>query len=379
MEGAVEASDRFGKVLTVGDFDGDGYDDLAVGAPYEDIEPEDSAGSVNVLYGSANGLTATGDQIWYEGYNGVGGEPEANDWFGYALAAGDFDLDGHDDLVVSLPGENLGTGDVLNAGRVVILYGTQNGLSATGSQGWVQGLSGVLNTYEENDYFGKALVTGDFDGDRYADLAIGVPDEDNGSVVDTGAVNVLYGSASGLIATDNEIWFDSGSEEDDEFGRALTTGDFNGDGFDELAVGIPYEDLGSVVNAGAVDILYGSSGGLDRRVSNDLWHQDRTGMEDGPEEGDLFGIALAAGDFDKDKYVDLAVGIRNEDVGTIVDTGAVHTLYGSASGISTTGNRFWHQDSQDIEGVAETNDHFGCALAAIPPERHKVFLPLVIR
>ncbi|CAG0935905.1 hypothetical protein TFLX_04756 [Thermoflexales bacterium] len=379
VDGAVETDDRFGKALAVGDFDGDGYDDLAVGAPYEDIDTEGSAGAVNVLYGSANGLTATGNQLWYEGYNGLGGEPEANDWFGYALAAGDFDLDGHDDLAVGLPGENLGTGDVLNAGRVAVIYGTQNGLSAAGYQGFAQGVSGVLNSYEENDYFGDVLTTGDFDGDRYVDLAVGVPREDNNTLVDTGAVNVLYGSSGGLTAADNEIWFDGGIEEGDEFGRALAAGDFNGDGFDELAVGIPYEDLASLVNTGAVDILYGSSSGLDRRVSNDLWHQDRSGMEDGAEEGDLFGIALAAGDFDKDKYVDLAVGIRNEDVSTIVDTGAVHVLYGSSSGIAVTGNRFWHQDIPNVEGLAETNDHFGCALAAIPPERHKVYLPLIMR
>ena len=245
----------------------------------------------------------------------------------------------------------------------------------------MQGLSGVDNDYEEYDYFGKSLVTGDFNGDRYADLAIGVPDEDWGATGDTGAVNVLYGSSDGLTATGDQIWIDSSYEEDDGYGRALAAGDFNGDGFDELAVGIPYEDLGTWVNAGAVQILYGASGGLFRRAGawNDLWHQDRSGMEDGAEAGDLFGVALAAGDFDDDDYVDLAVGIRNEDVGGDDDAGAIQILYGASDGISATDNRFWHQDSQYIEGGAEYNDHFGCALAAIPPQRHWVFLPLILR
>ncbi len=379
VEGVVESGDRFGAALAAGDFDGDGYDDLAVGVPDEDIEPESSAGAVNVLYGSSAGLTATGNQIWYEGYNGLGGTPEAGDWFGYALAAGDFDRDGYADLAIGLPSEDLG--GVNNAGRVVILFGASSGLTANGSQAWVQGLYGVSDTYEEGDFFGKTLTAGDFDNDGYADLAIGVPDEDNGSVVDAGAVNVLYGSAAGLTATDDDFWTEGGGgEADDEYGRALAAGDFNGDGRDDLAVGIPYEDLGAEwVNAGAVEILYGAPGGLYRRVANDLWHQDRSGMEDGAEAGDLFGIALAAGDFDHDRYTDLAVGIRNEDVGSIVDAGAVHILYGSANGISANGNRFWHQDSQHIEGQAEYNDHFGNALAAIPPARHKVFLPLVLR
>ncbi|MGD2041237.1 MAG: FG-GAP-like repeat-containing protein [Anaerolineae bacterium] len=377
--GAVESGDQFGRALAAGDFDGDGYDDLAVGAPYEDIEPELAAGAVNVLYGSASGLTATGDQIWYEGHNGLPGLPEEGDWFGYAVATGDFDQDGYDDLAVSLPGEDLGTGNVLNAGRVAILYGTATGLSAAGSQGWVQGVSGIGNGYEENDYFGKALATGDLNGDGYADLAIGVPNEDWGTVGEAGAVNVLYGSSSGLTATGNQVWNDGGYEEGDEYGRALATGDFDGDGYDELAVGIPYEDLGSLVNAGALEVLYGGPAGLYRRVANDFWHQDRTAVEDTAEEGDLFGIALAAADFDSDHYVDLAIGIRNEDIGAILDAGAIQVLYGSPDGISADGNRFWHQDSPNIEGGAEGNDHFGCALAAMPREQHVVHLPVVLR
>jgi hypothetical protein len=104
-------------------------------------------------------------------------------------------------------------------------------------------------------------------------------------------------------------------------------------------------------------------------------------MEDGPELGDSFGFALAASDFNDDGYADLAVGIPEEDIGTIYNAGAVAVLYGTADGISVTGNQFWHQSSPLVEDAAEEWDSFGYSLAAIavtqPPPMNTVFLPLI--
>ena len=88
MDGS-EANDCFGYSLTAGDFNGDGRDDLAVGAPHEDTGASEiaGAGAVNILYGSAAGLTATGNQKWYQDSPGIGGTAEAGDLFGYTLAA----------------------------------------------------------------------------------------------------------------------------------------------------------------------------------------------------------------------------------------------------------------------------------------------------
>jgi hypothetical protein len=153
---------------------------------------------------------------------------------------------------------------------------------------WDQNRSGVEDIAEAGDHFGSALAVGDFDQDGFADLAIGVPDEDVGSVVDAGAVNVLYGTRTNLTATSDQIWHqnrsavEDTSEAGDRFGTALTAGDFDGDGFADLAVGVPDEDAGAIVDAGAVNVLYGTATNLSA-ANDQIWTQDSPGVEDQAE------------------------------------------------------------------------------------------------
>ena len=83
---SADDGDPSGDSLLPTGFDGDGYADLAVGVPWEEVEGADSAGAVNVLYGSAGGLSATGNQMWHQNSTGIAGGVEQGDWFGYALA-----------------------------------------------------------------------------------------------------------------------------------------------------------------------------------------------------------------------------------------------------------------------------------------------------
>jgi FG-GAP repeat len=233
-------------------------------------------------------------------------------------------------------------------------------------------------------------VYGDFNGDEKDDVAIGVPLEDvdigGTTIIDAGAVNVLYGSSNGLSATSpepDEIWTQGTTdvndvpEEGDLFGSSLSAGDFNGDGFDDLAIGVTQEDVdtgrGTIGEAGAINVLYGSSNGLSATspTPDQFWTQDSPHVNDVPEEGDLFGSSLSAGDFNGDEKDDLAIGVQFEDVETgeqnIVNAGAINILYGSSNGLSATSptpDQFWTQDSPHVNDVPEEGDLFGSSLSA---------------
>jgi FG-GAP-like repeat/FG-GAP repeat len=366
VPGGSEPGDGFGDALAVGDFDGDGFADLAVGVTVEDLGAIVDAGAVNVLYGSAGGLTGAGSQLFTQDSPGVGSSAEREDNFGGTLAAGDFDGDGFADLAVGVWRENVGA--AANGGAVNVLYGTAGGLTGTGSQFLTQASPGVPGVVEADDEVGVALGAGDFNRDRFADLAVGAPGEDYAGAPDRGgAVNVLPGSARGLTGSGSRLFTQNSpgvpgvAESGDNFGLALAVGDFAGDGFVDLAVG-GAEDVGTAEDAGAINVLPGSAGGL-TGTGSQLLTRNSPGVPGSAEPNDGFGfISLAAGDFDGDGDADLAVGVA-EPLG-IPGAGAVVALPGSAGGLTGTGSQLFTQDSPGVPDSAEFRDGFGSVLAA---------------
>jgi D-alanyl-D-alanine carboxypeptidase len=336
-----EAADGFGHSLAVGDFDRDGYDDLAIGVPWEDYDGKINAGMVAVVYGSAAGLNTGKAQGWHQDTSGVPGGGESYDAFGQSLAVGDFDGDGYDDLAIGIPGEDVEDRSAVDAGGVVILYGSQGGLSTSGSRYFQQSEpSSVPGAAESGDAFGWSLVAGRFDNDDYDDLAIGVPGEDVDGIEDAGMVCVIHGSSAGLdpdfrtlSITDDSFNASSFCEPGDMVGYALAAGDFNDDGIDDLAVGAPGENYQSVVDVGSVLVVYGAASGL-TDTGSQHFYESTSGIGTS-EYRDSFGAALAAGDFNGDGYAELAISITGED-STVINEGAVVIIAGTSDGLNAT-------------------------------------------
>ena len=156
VAGTVERLDLFGFALAAADFDGDGFADLAAGAPWEDVGSSAfQAGAVSVLPGSPAGLTTTGGRLFTQ----VGGLVETEDRFGSQLATGDFNNNGLADLAAAAPTETVGS--AFSAGAVSVLYGAGGGLTSSGGQLFTQDSPGVPGTAEELDRFGGfAFVAG---------------------------------------------------------------------------------------------------------------------------------------------------------------------------------------------------------------------------
>jgi hypothetical protein len=356
-----------------GDFDGDGFADVAIGSAGESIGAKKSAGAVHVLYGGSGGLSGAGDQYWHQDTVGVPSFPETEDRFGAAVAAGDFDEDGIDDLAIGAPGESVD--GAAKAGVVIVLRGSASGLTGEGNQLLYQGTAAIGGNLEAGDEFGTALASGDFNNDNIDDLAVGVAGENTNGFTDAGTVNILPGApvfglsgANGRTITQETSGITGGSETSDRFGSALSSGDYNNDGEDDLAIGAHLEDVGPDANAGAVWVLNGAPTGLETAGSQ-LHTQDTIFTTRQAGENDGFGFALASGDFNPDHanpdYEDLAVGAPG-DFGS--GRGAVIVMHGSANGLGYPGQLIRQgiagPEGGAFPGTSQSGDKFGYALTA---------------
>ena len=374
------------------DFNGDGYEDLAVAAPGARVKGNSQAGYVAVVYGSANGLDTRTKKVYSQASAGIPSVPERGDRFGYELKAADLDADGFTDLLVTAYGEKWRSGGTTRRNSLTVLWG--------GSAGFVSGK--VLPAVGDSPYQDSALATGDFNGDGHQDLVRnsrvefgpfgrdGTPaaTQDTGLAAgtDQGLRTLAAGDVDGDGITDLVGRVVKSVEDEDEYGGqtnyyslhyvrgshdglkpsavlkdaqgnpvgedslALVLGDLNGDGRADLIDGYK-----------SIKIYYGTTNGPDGTAPQVI-DQDTPGVPGTQEESDSFAVHLTVGDMDGDGYGDILAGNRTEDVGRVKSAGTFAVIPGGPDGPTGAGTEVLGQNTAGVPGSAEKLDGFGGAV-----------------
>ncbi|MEM1331340.1 MAG: integrin alpha [Planctomycetota bacterium] len=384
----VDTSDRSGlSVSSAGDFNGDGIDDLVIGAPLADPNGVSAAGEAYVVFGREDfSLLGEIDLATLDAQDGIliNGIDIA-DLSGTAVAgAGDVNGDGSDDLIIGARGAD--PNGVVEAGESYVVFGgpgvASGGVidlaSLDGQNGFVLAGAGA------GDRSGSAVASaGDVNGDGIDDLVVGAYRADSGTLADTGEAYVVFGGAgigsSGTVLLGELDGSDgfmlSSLVVGDQCGVSVAAaGDVNTDGVDDLIIGSDLADPGGLNNAGASYVVFGnseigSSGFVDLLA---LDGSDGFAMV-GIGDGDSTGISVsAAGDANGDGFDDLIVGARLADPSGNGAAGVTYLVFGDEdlgatgvfdlasidglNGVSIEGAEPGHNSGRSLAGLGDVND-----------------------
>ncbi|MDI7267803.1 MAG: VCBS repeat-containing protein [Myxococcota bacterium] len=402
-------------VALAGDVNADGFADLVVGA-HRQSAGATYEGNAFVYHGGVAGIDRSPSRVLDNPLN------DASGYFGYSVAsAGDVNADGFADVVIGASRQDLpglptssegaaylfhgsaaglpaapataignpfpqssagfghavgGAGDVNGDGFADVVVGAPNQDAGATNEGnafvFMGSATGVAvppavtmdnPTNDAGAYLGRSVGGGDFDADGYADVVVGAPYQTSGASSE-GNVFMYRGGPTGPPAVPSVAMDNPANDPGGHFGASVAAGDFNGDGGDDLLVGAPEQTAGAT-NEGNAFVFYGGApvpGGL--RMMPDRTIDNPTNQSYG-----AFGVSVAhGGDFNGDGFGDAIIGADQQD-GTVIDEGAAFVYHGSAGGLPVAPTR------RLSNPVPVTDTYFGTSVAAGPRHVEKVLPP----
>ena len=375
--GPLDVQKQFAQRIAAGDFDGDGFDDVAIGCPEYTVAGTSAVGMVVVLRGGPTGLRTTGVKKWSQASPGIADQPDHEEHpkdslehFGRELVASDFDGDGRCDLAIGVA-ESF-TPFHEKTGAVHVLFGSKKGLRAARSRFLhfgVKGVPGSVGVYDDPNgahwtRFGTSLAAADVDGDGRSELVVGTELPYDADTFE--CAFVFKGGKKGIDTKSVQVIpFDGdGSSVYASIGTPiLFAADLDVDGYGDLVFGCPEQSAGGFLGAGTLHVFRGTAAGLDP-TSHFQIDRDLVVVAGLAAQSAQFGRTCVCGDFDGDGVPEFVVGAPGDPIAMHNAAGSVHVFATGPALVSTTGDYTLTQDDPGIATTSFDLEQFGIQLAS---------------